>query len=77
MNLNFILLLLLHIISLTVTKSSSETKPHGHKGVLPQFDGSILPLTLSPEQEKKLNDGEAVNNLNKFINKFVKNILLI
>jgi hypothetical protein len=77
MNSNFILLLLIHIISLTVTKSSSETKPHGHKGVLPQFDGSILPLTLSPEQEKKLNDGEAVNNLYKFMNKFIKNILLL
>lgn len=44
-----------------VILASTMDKPHGHKGVLDFYDGSIIPLKLTGEQEAKLTKGEHVS----------------
>ena len=48
-----------------VVEGSSDKKPHGHNGILPQFDGSILPCKMSKDQEVKLGKGEPVSAVTK------------
>lgn len=36
-------------------------KPHGHQGVLEPYDGSIIPMKITKEQEVKLDKGEHIS----------------
>lgn len=46
---------------LTLALSSTMDKPHGHKGVLEPYDGRIIPMKLTADQEGKLDKGEHVS----------------
>ena len=39
---------------------ASKSKPHGHNGVLPSYNGKHIAYDIDPEQVKKLNNGEHV-----------------
>jgi hypothetical protein len=54
-------LLLLFSSVLTLCQSSTMKKPHGHQGVLESYDGSIIPMNVTPEQESKLDKGDYVS----------------
>jgi hypothetical protein len=41
--------------------ASSMNKPHGHQGVLESYDGTLIPMKLTSEQESKLTKGEHVS----------------
>ena len=53
------------LVLISVTTCSSESKPHDHRGVLQQFDGSTLPCTMNEEQEEKLARGEPISAVDK------------
>ena len=47
------------------TAGSSDRNPHDHRGVLPQFDGSILPCKMSKGQEERLAKEEPISAVDK------------
>jgi hypothetical protein len=53
---------LLCFIFVAVATASSNKKPHGHKGVIPAYDGKQIPFKPTGEQSKKLDKGEPVGN---------------
>lgn len=55
-------------------KGASKAKPHGHNGVLPHYDGKHIPYDITPEQVKKLNNGEHVS-LNIYFKVFPSNLV--
>lgn len=67
-------LLSLYLTFFQVAYSASKDKPHGHTGILTAYDGKHIPYTLSEEQTKKLDSGEAVRSL--FITISVINVLI-
>lgn len=40
--------------------ASDKTKPHGHRGLLEVYDGKPLPLHITNDQSKKLDNGDPV-----------------
>jgi hypothetical protein len=56
---------MIHIIILVATwlalvTGSSMDKPHGHKGVLEMYDGTLIPMKITADQEVKLSKGDNV-----------------
>ena len=60
----FVNILLLGVF-IRVIECSSDSEPHGHRGVLPQFDGSILPCKMNKEQEERLAKDEPISAVDK------------
>lgn len=54
------LFLLLLVVIISTAEGASKNKPHGHKGALEPYTGRPLPVTLTADQKKKLDNGEAV-----------------
>lgn len=48
-----------------LVQGSSESKPHGHNGVLQQFDGLLLPCKMTKDQEITLEKGEPISSVTK------------
>jgi hypothetical protein len=40
--------------------ASSKTKPHSHQGVIGAYDGKPLPIKITSDQSKKLDNGYPV-----------------
>lgn len=53
-------LVLIFVTFFSSAAASSETQPHGHKGILRPFDGKPLLLSLTKDEEAKLAQGNSV-----------------
>ena len=49
------------LVSELVVEAGSKAKPHPHKGILEPFDGSHVPYSITPEQNKQLLEGKPVS----------------
>ena len=59
------------VVYFRLTASSSENKPHVHRGILPRFDGSVLSCEMNEQQEERLANNEAVSAIDKGTGKAV------
>lgn len=50
------------LLLVPLTSAGKKDKPHAHQGILKAYDGKHIPYSISEEQNKKLEAGEAVTS---------------
>eukprot|EP01041_Mallomonas_annulata_P006182 gene6181-12518_t len=52
--------IILFFVFVDVIQGASKSRPHPHSGMLEPYDGKPIPVTVSSDQESKLNAGQPV-----------------